>query len=54
MTRRTRIANVVTLIQDFDSEFDSEEISIVFTNPPRLVGYEPYLHPYLVRSVSDI
>ena len=34
MTRRTSTTNVVSLIQDFDSESDSEEISCMFTDPP--------------------
>ena len=46
MTRRTRSANVVSLIQESDSESDSEEVSSVFTNPPPTVGYEPPLHLY--------
>ncbi|XXG82387.1 hypothetical protein AAC387_Pa10g0349 [Persea americana] len=50
MTRKTRTTNVVSLIQDFDSESDLEQVSNVFINPPPTAGYEPpldlYLDPY--------
>ena len=46
MTRRTRTANVVSLIQDSDSESYSKEVSSVFTNPLPIAGYEPPNHLY--------
>lgn len=56
MIRRTRVANVVSLIQDSDSESYSEEVSSVFTNPHSTAGYEPPLHlhsdPYPIFKVE--
>ena len=46
MTRRRRAANVVSLIQDSNSESDLEEVSNVFINPPPIAGYEHPLHLY--------
>lgn len=47
MRRRAHTINVVSLVQDSDSEIDSEKNNGVFIDPPPMAGYEPPLHPYL-------
>lgn len=46
LIRRPHSMNVVYLIQDFDSESDSEDAVMLLNNSIVMVRYEPLLHPH--------